>query len=106
MRVKFEPGEGVAFFELCEVLGFVVGLIVLPEAPEDFEPAFAQAPQRTGMTAAFGPFGLIIGLGPGTGESTAVGPQMNGGAEDFVAGPPQPAFFYLATLVTDRTDAG
>ena len=81
------------------MVGFVVALVVLPEPPEDLEPAFAQAPQRAGVALPRGPFLRIVGLRPGAGFAAAIGPQMHGEAQHFVAGPPQSATLHLPALV-------
>ena len=65
-------------FEGVEVFAFVVSGVVLPHAPEQFEPAFAQATEGAGVVVTVVAFGLVIGLGPSAGLTTGVGPEMDG----------------------------
>ncbi|MDZ7937292.1 MAG: hypothetical protein U5M53_03010 [Rhodoferax sp.] len=69
------------------VMGFVVALAILPEAPQDFEPAFAQAAQGAGVIVSLFAFALVIRLGPRAFFAAAVGPQMHGGAQHDIARP-------------------
>ena len=71
--------------EILQVLLFAVALPVLPEPPEDLEPAFAQATQRTGMAVPTRAFAAVIGLGPSAGPATQIGPQMHGATQKVVA---------------------
>src|SRR5207248_9642859 len=49
---------------------------------------------------------LIVGLAPGTGFAEAIGPEVNGVAEEFVAGPPNGYFADLARLVAHGRSPG
>src|ERR1044071_467954 len=95
----------MTMFQLRQVFVFVVSLPVLPEPPEDFEPALAQTAQRAGMTVALGTLVLVVSGRPVAGQPAAVGPQMDRGPQPFVAGPAQAALRDLAALIADRADA-
>ena len=64
---------------------FVVRGAVLPHLPEDFEPTLAQAAQGAGMALAFGAMGLVVGLRPGAGFATVIGPLVHGAAQGQIA---------------------
>ena len=83
----------------------IVGLVGAEHFPNDFEPALAQTSERTGMAFAFGAFLLVIHGRPGARLPATVGPEMNDGAEVFVAMPAQVDFVDLAGLETDRRRA-
>src|SRR2546423_14329336 len=59
--LEYLPDEGAMLLEALEVLGFLVRSALLPESPEDLQPAFAQATKSAGMTVARIAFGSIIG---------------------------------------------
>ena len=95
------------------VEGFVIGFAGLPHVPQDFEPAIGQAAQGGGVGLALLFFLLVIGLGPGTLAARQIGPQVQGGAEGFVAGAERGFAFAaddgeapLARLLGDRRGAG
>src|SRR5262245_16265437 len=92
--LKLGPGERMTPLQLGHIFGFVVGLPVLPEAPEDLNPALTQTAQCARVAVAFGSLVLVVGVGPGTGQPAAVGPQMDRGAQHLVAGPAQAALFH------------
>ena len=64
MALKFLPDEGAVAFEAFEMDLFIVADAVLPKPPEQFEPAFAQAPQGAGVVMALRTLGLVIGPAP------------------------------------------
>jgi hypothetical protein len=71
---------------VAEVSVAVVGGVLGPHLPEDFQPAHSQAAQGRGVAHALFSFLPVIGIGPGRLDSAAVGPQVDGGTEVHVAG--------------------
>src|SRR5262245_58172797 len=75
-------------------VGVVAGA-VLPEPPQDFEPAFTQAAQRGGVAEASLAFVRVVRPGPRTLLAAVVDPQMHGVAQHLVAGPADARFVHL-----------
>ena len=80
------PNERAVLLERSQVCGLVIRSVILPHPPEHLQPAFAQAAQSTGMVMALVPFGLIIGLGPLALFAALVHPQVDGMAQEVIAG--------------------
>ncbi len=74
---------------IASVERLVVRRAVLPHLPKDFEPALAQAAQGAGVALTFGAVSLVIGLRPGAGLTTVVGPLMHGAAQGQITSMPQ-----------------
>jgi hypothetical protein len=84
------------------VQGFVVRRAGLPHLPEDFQPALPQAAQGGRVGHFVGAFLLVVGLGLGAAGAAEIGPEMDGGAEVFVAGAAEPDLVHLAGGERDR----
>jgi hypothetical protein len=81
------------------VLGMEVRLVGrsgLDHFPEDLEQALPQTAQRASVALALLPFVFVVDLCPRHNVPGAVGPKINGVAEDFVALVPQMDFMDLA----------
>ena len=98
------PHERAVLLEGSKVLCLVIRSRILPHAPEDLQPAFAQAAQSTGMVMAFVPFGVIIGLGPATLFAALVYPQVDGMAQEVIAGETKARLAKLARMIGNRAD--
>lgn len=88
-----------------QVAGFVVGGVGLPHFPEDFNPALAEATQGAGVALAACAVGLVIRLGPRALEPGAVRPQVEGRAQERLAGAAHQVLFDLAGLERHRGGA-
>ena len=75
---------------VASVERFVAGGASLPHLPEDFQPALAEAAQGASVALAFGAMGAVVGLCPGTGLATVIGPLMHGAAQGEIACVPKP----------------
>ena len=84
----------------------IVGLTGLDHLPEDFQEPLAQAAQGAVVAFAFRPFLFVINFGPRADPHTALGPQMDGMAQHFVALVADADPVDLAGLETDRGRAG
>src|SRR5690348_15772821 len=73
---------------------------------QDFEKPLAQAPQRADVGHALLAFLFIVGLAPSAGLAEAIRPQMDGVAQEFVAGPAHANFVEACPLVRDRCGPG
>jgi hypothetical protein len=84
----------------------VVGLAGLDHLPKDFEQPLAETTQGAGMTFAFGAFLSVVNLGPGADPQTALGPEMDGMAQNLVTLVTDADAVNLAGLETDRSRSG
>src|SRR5690348_9554255 len=72
-RQKFDDPRSV--LDLVErVACLIVGLLLPPHLEQDLEPPLAQAPQRLGVAHPLLAFFLVVRLGPGALQTTAVAP--------------------------------
>src|SRR5262249_26022631 len=78
----------------------------LPHLPEDLQPSLSQTAQGAGMTLAFVPVGLIVLLSPGHLAPAEIDPQMDGGAQMFVALPTQEDLEDLTGLEANGSGSG
>jgi hypothetical protein len=92
--------------EAFEVLGLFIGGVVLPESPEQLQPAFAQAPERAGVGMALVAFGLIVSLGSSAGFAAFIRPQMHGAAQGPVASPADVGLADLPGLIAYGANSG
>ena len=104
-RVELSLHPRAVRFEALFMPRRVILVTVLPQPPQDLEPAFAQAAQRAGMVVALLPFALVIRLRPRALLAAAVGPQMDGVPQHRVARPADAGFVQLPALEADRADA-
>jgi hypothetical protein len=81
-------------------------LAVLPQPPQHFEPALAQAAQRAGMVVTVLALALVIGLRPRAFFAATVGSQMHRVPQHHVARPADAGFVQLPALEAHRTHAG
>ena len=84
----------------------VVRLVGLDHPPKDFQQALAQATQGARMAFAFRAFLSVVNFGPRTNPEGALGPKMDGVAQNFVALVADVNPVNLAGLETDRSGAG
>ena len=84
----------------------IIGLVSLDHFPNDFQQALAEATQGAGMAFAFRAFLPVVNLRPRTSLRTALSPEMNGVAEDFVTLVADVDPVDLTGLETDRGRAG
>ena len=70
------PGTARALVLLMMVL--IIAGAVLPQPPEDFQPAFAQAAQGAGVALALLAFARVASLRPRAFFAAAIRPQMDG----------------------------
>jgi len=70
--------RGLALLEGHEVAGLVVGLAVVPAAPEDANPFEGQGAQDGLVGDAFGPAALVESLGPEAMGDGLAGPLDEG----------------------------
>ena len=80
---------------------WIVGRACLPHFPEDLQPSLAQTAQGAGVTLAFVAVRLVVLLSPGNFAPTEVGPEVDGGAQMFVAVPTDVDFEDLTGLKAD-----
>src|ERR1044071_451113 len=83
----------------------IVGQAVLPQAPEQFEPALTQTAQGRGVAHSFFAFFGIVSLGPGRPMSAAIGPQMHGVSQEEITSPTDVHPVDLTALKADGTDS-
>ena len=84
----------------------VVGRFIADHPEHDLEESLAQAAQRAGVTHALLTFLQVVSLSPATGAPEAVGPEMNGAADEFVAGPTDMHLVDFAGLIRHRSSPG
>jgi len=83
------------------VAGGIVGLAVLPGAPDDAEPGAAEDAEGVRVVVSAGAGALVDVGGPGVVVAAAVGEDADGAAQVFVAGPAEAGDFLLAGLDGD-----
>ena len=84
----------------------VVGLAGLDHLPKDFQQSLAQTAQGASVAFAFRTLLPIVNFGPRANPHTALGPKMDGMAQDLVALVTDADPVNLAGLETDRRRAG
>src|SRR6266540_2239950 len=84
------------------VVGGVVGVVVLPGAPDDAQPGAAEDAERVWVVAAAGDRVLVDLLRPGVVFAACVGEDADGAAERLVAGPAEGCDLLLAGFDRDR----
>src|SRR6516162_4733854 len=104
--LKSLPDEGPTLLEALQMLAFVISRVVMPQSPEDLQPAFAQTTQRAGVGMAGTTLGSIVGLSPRATPTALVNPQMDRVAQDSITGPTDVRFAQLARLVAHGTGPG
>src|SRR5512142_3185133 len=89
----------------AQMLLFIVCLAIVPEPPEDFEPAVGQLAIGFVLRAAMGANSLVVTGCPGGAIDRSLGPLLDNLAEFVVAGVAESNDAGLATLLGDRTGA-
>ncbi len=74
----------------------IVWLLVTEHTEEDFKQSLPQAPEGASVGHSLLAFLVVVGLAPSAGLAETVGPQMDGGAQELIAGPAHPHFVQLA----------
>ena len=105
-RLRKEGDDPGAVLELVAQMAVaVVHGVLRPHFPEDLEPAHCEATEGGGVAVSLSSFLLVVRLGPWRFNPAAVGPQVNGGAQDHVAGPADDDDSAAAGLFGDRRGA-
>ena len=91
------------FLLVARVQVRVVGSSCLPHFPEDLQPSLSQTTQGAGVTLALVPMSLIVLLSPRHLAPAEVGPEVNNGAQRFIAVSTNVDFEDLTGLETDRS---